>query len=131
MKKVLTKLKLKATYGLVGNDQIGNLKDRFFYLSNINMKAGGYTFGTDLTYSRPGIAINRYADPDITWEIARKADFGVELGLWNALDIQADYFFDKRKNILQTRADIPSTRGWDIRRPPMSARRTPRVSKSR
>lgn len=111
VKKVLTKLKLKATYGLVGNDQIGNLKDRFFYLSNINMKAGEYTFGTDLTYSRPGIAINRYADPDITWEIARKADFGVELGLWNALDIQADYFFDKRKNILQTRADIPSTMG--------------------
>lgn len=29
VKKVLTKLKLKATYGLVGNDQIGNLKDRF------------------------------------------------------------------------------------------------------
>ncbi len=111
VKKVLSKLKLKATYGLVGNDQIGNLSDRFFYLSNINMAAGGYTFGTDLEYSRPGIAINRYADPDITWEIANKLDLGVEIGLWNALEIQADYFTDRRRNILQARSDIPTTMG--------------------
>lgn len=110
-KKVLTKLKFKATYGLVGNDQIGNLSDRFFYLSNINMRASGYTFGTDLEYYRQGILINRYADPDITWEIATKADLGIEIGLWNVLDIQADYFTDRRRNILQARADIPSTMG--------------------
>ncbi len=40
-KKVMNKLKLKATYGLVGNDAIGNTKDRFFYLSNVNVADAG------------------------------------------------------------------------------------------
>ena len=45
-KNVITKLKFKATYGLVGNDQIGSTDDRFFYLSQVNMNDGltsGYT----------------------------------------------------------------------------------------
>ncbi len=43
---IITKLKLKGTYGLVGNDNIGNAKDRFFYLSNVNLDNGDrkYTF---------------------------------------------------------------------------------------
>ena len=113
LSKVITKLKLKATYGLVGNDQIGALSDRFFYLSQIVMNTStyGYQFGTDLEYRKNGISITRYADYDITWEKAKKTDLGIELGLWNALDIQADYFIDKRHNILQERSDIPSTMG--------------------
>jgi len=37
LKNNINKLKLKATYGLVGNDAIGDANDRFFYLSNVNM----------------------------------------------------------------------------------------------
>lgn len=108
-----SKIKLKATYGLVGNDAIGPAKDRFFYLSNLNMSddGRGISFGDTYSYYRPGISISRYEDPYITWEVSRKANYGVELNLWNSLEIQADYFTEKRSNILQTRSDIPSTMG--------------------
>lgn len=104
-------LKLKATYGLVGNDQIGSRQDRFFYMSQIDMDGRGYTFGTDRGYGRSGVAINRYANDLITWEIAKKTNFGIELGLFQDLTILADYFRETRENILQTRYDIPSTMG--------------------
>ena len=111
--KTLSKLKLKATYGLVGNDAIGNKEDRFYYLSNLNMSddGRGISFGDTYSYTRPGISISRYEDPYITWEISRKSNFGIELNLWNSLEIQADYFRENRSNILQTRADIPTTMG--------------------
>jgi len=109
-KDVITTLKLKATYGKVGNDQIGSSYDRFFYLSQIDMSGAGYWFGTNRGY-RSGITIGRYANDLITWEIATKANYGFELGIHNDLTILADYFTEKRSNILQTRADIPTTMG--------------------
>jgi TonB-linked SusC/RagA family outer membrane protein len=112
-KNILSKLKLKATYGLVGNDAIGAVEDRFYYLSNLNMSDGGrgIAFGDTWGYSRPGISISRYEDPYITWEVSKKANYGIEINLWNDLEIQADYFRENRSNILQTRADIPTTMG--------------------
>lgn len=109
-KDVISNLKLKYTYGLVGNDQIGSSYDRFFYLSLISMSGGGYPFGYNKAY-RSGITINRYANDLITWEIAKKTNYGVELGLFNDLTILADYFTETRENILMTRTDIPSTMG--------------------
>lgn len=109
----VSKLKLKATYGLVGNDAIGKDKDRFFYLSNVNLNDGGkgYAFGTEFGYPLNGISISRYEDPFITWETAYKQNYGIELGLFNKIEIQADYFRENRKNILQERISIPSTMG--------------------
>jgi TonB-linked SusC/RagA family outer membrane protein len=110
---LFSKLKLRATYGLVGNDNIGNSSERFFYLSNVTMgdAARGYVFGYDFTYWRNGISIKRYSNPDVTWEISRKMNLAAEIGLWNALEIQAEYFTENRSNILQQRADIPVTMG--------------------
>lgn len=111
--KWLTKLKLKATYGLVGNDAIGADEDRFFYLSQVNMsnKDKGFTFGEDFNYTRQGISISRYADPTITWEVGRKMNLGFELNLWNSLEVQLDYFTEHRSKILQKRSFIPSIMG--------------------
>lgn len=111
LKDVFTTLKLKATYGKVGNDQIGSSSDRFFYLSQVNMTGSGYRFGTDLTYGRSGVSINRYANDLITWEIAKKTNLGIEISLFEDFDIIADYFHETRENILQTRSDIPTTVG--------------------
>lgn len=110
VKKVLTSLKLRATYGLVGNDQIGSLYDRFFYLSQVNMDGPGYWFGTNRQYLS-GVDIIRYPNPDITWEIAKKTDIGVDLSLFNDLSVIADIYWQTRRNILQTRADVPTTMG--------------------
>ncbi len=109
-KDVLSTLKLKATHGKVGNDQIGSSYDRFFYLSQINMEGSGFWFGKDRGY-RSGIEIIRYANDLITWEIATKSNLGVEIGLFNDLTVLADIFTETRSNILQTRLDIPTTMG--------------------
>ena len=64
-KDIVNKLKFKATYGMVGNDQIGEPTDRFFYLSNVNLNNGdkGYSWGTNFDYNVTGVSTSRYADP--------------------------------------------------------------------
>lgn len=112
LKEVIQTLKLKATYGLAGNDQIGSSSDRFFYLSNVNMNTGlGLSYGENFGFSRNGVSISRYANDNITWELAKKFDVGVEIGLWDWISIQADYYREKRSNILMDRQSIPATMG--------------------
>lgn len=105
IKSTISKLKLKATYGLVGNDQIGSSDDRFFYLSNVNLNndTRGYRWGTDGFYNVNGVSISRYANDQITWETAQKANLGIELSLWEKIDIVADLFSEYRTNILMDR----------------------------
>lgn len=110
LQDVISELKLRATYGLVGNDQIGSVYDRFFYLSRVNVSGAGYWFGLDRDYTS-GISIDRYANELITWEIAKKANIGIDLGLFNKLTLNAELFREERSNILQTRTDVPSTLG--------------------
>lgn len=113
LEKVVSKLKFKATYGLVGNDAIGSANDRFFYLSNLNMNNGNRKqyFGQDYAFAPDGISVVRYANDKITWETARKTNIGIELELFNKLEIQADFFHEYRSNILMDRTYIPSTMG--------------------
>ena len=112
--EAVSKLKLRATYGLVGNDAIGSDYDRFFYLSNINMdsNARGARFGAPGSYYQlNGVQVLRSANKDITWEVARKTNIGFELGLFNKFSIEADYFREHRSRILMDRVSIPSTMG--------------------
>ena len=113
MNKVIPKLKLKATYGLVGNDAIGDENDRFFYLSEVdpNDSGKGYWFGTNFDEGKPGVTVKRYDNRLITWERAKKANYGLELTLFDALNIQLDYFTEHRTNILMDRASIPADMG--------------------
>ena len=106
-------LRLKVTHGLVGNDEIGQREHRFFYMSNVNMMDGGrgMWFGDTWGHYRPGVSISRYGNPNITWEVAHMSNFGVEIGLWDALELHVDYFRQRRTHILQRRADIPTTMG--------------------
>lgn len=114
LKKKISKLKLKATYGLVGNDAIGDRNDRFFYLSRVNLidrDKQPISFGQDFEYRPSGVSISRYANEHITWETSTKTNLGIEIGLFDVIDIQADYFTEYRKNILMNRSAIPSTMG--------------------
>jgi TonB-linked SusC/RagA family outer membrane protein len=110
---VVDNLKLKGTYGWVGNDAIGNANDRFFYLSEVNMNnsAKGYVFGEDFGYSLNGVSISRYANELITWEISNKLNLGAEIGLFNKFEIMLDVYREHRKNILMSRSNIPTTMG--------------------
>ena len=112
---VISKFKLKGTYGLVGNDDIGAI--RFFYLSDVNVSGGyGFTSGYNFGKRRVGTRINNYSNPLIGWEVSYKTNLGIELGLFdNSLEFIGDIFHDRRINILQTRADLPSEMGlWSI-----------------
>src|SRR3546814_210672 len=112
LKKTITNLRLRATYGLVGNDAIGSAQDRFFYLSNVDMEAAGAEFGEeDNGYIRPGVTVTRYANRDITWETARKFNLALELDLYDRLQLRVDYFREHRYNILMTREFIPPSMG--------------------
>ena len=110
----ISNLKLRATYGLVGNDAIGSEYDRFFYLSNVDMNSSARTarFGVPGSYySRTGVAVTRSANENITWEVARKTNLGFELGLFDKFTMEADYFNEHRSNILMNRTSIPATMG--------------------
>jgi TonB-linked SusC/RagA family outer membrane protein len=113
LKSVLNNLKLKATYGLVGNDAIGTDDERFFYLSRVSMRSGQRRagFGTFGSSSMNGTIIDRYANEDITWETSQKMNLTAEIGLFKKIDLQVEYFDEHRYNILMERANIPTTMG--------------------
>ena len=113
IKRIIPKLKFKATYGLVGNDQIGSANDRFFFLSEVNMNnaARGATFGSEFGYSRNGVSISRYENQNIAWEIAAKTNLGLEMSLLKGFEINVDVYKEHRKNILMNRAYIPHSMG--------------------
>jgi TonB-linked SusC/RagA family outer membrane protein len=114
LKPTVSLLKLKGTYGLVGNDAIGGSDDRFFYMSDVNLNNSGkqpWAFGNNLTNRPSGISINRYANDLITWETSGKVNLGIEISLFDKIEILADVFKEKRKNILQDRTSVPATMG--------------------
>ena len=113
---VVSNLKFRASFGWVGNDQIGNTSDRFFYLSNVNLGDGNYgaSFGELNGYVRPGVSISRYANDKISWERSEQINFGMDLKLFNAIDIVVDAFKQTRSNILQARSNIGSTLGLSV-----------------
>ena len=110
-KSVVSKLKLRASYGIVGNDAIGS--GRFLYLSDINMNDSKYgaNFGYNFDYHRDGISVKRYSDPEITWEKSTKTNFALEFTLFDDLNVTAEYYTERRKSILQQRASIPASMG--------------------
>ncbi len=110
---VISNLKLRATYGLVGNDAIGSADERFFFLSEINMNDGGRAmqFGENYGYRRNGISVINYPNPDITWEVAYKKNLALEMTLLGKLSLVAEVFQERRTNILMPRSFIPTTMG--------------------
>ncbi len=111
--KVVSNLKLRYSYGLVGNDNIGSSSNRFYYLSEMSMNNSGLgaSFGETRNVSYNGIGVVRYANEAITWEKSYKSNYALELGLFKKLDIIAEYFTEHRTDIFMPRADIPNTMG--------------------
>jgi len=111
LKHLLPKAKIRATYGLVGNDALGD--ERFLYLSNVNMNDEGRraTFGRDYGYWRNGVSVSRYSNPDITWEKSLKTNVALDLNVLNSWDIIVEGYWEKRTNIFMQRTATPATMG--------------------
>lgn len=105
----ISMLKIRGSYGQVGSDQFAGR--RWPFISEYNGTAG-YQFGETLSNGIGGIGEGAMANPDITWEVSTKSNVGLELGLWdNMLSLKADYFMEKRSNILITRNTVPGVIG--------------------
>ncbi|MDD3909525.1 MAG: SusC/RagA family TonB-linked outer membrane protein [Proteiniphilum sp.] len=111
LNNLFPQFKLKATYGLVGNDAIGSNNDRFYYLSQVDMNASrNVNWGAMMNYNPAGIDVSRYANDRIGWETAYKTNVGAEISVKGGLSANIDIFHERRKNILLTRV-IPQTMG--------------------
>ncbi|WP_202618211.1 SusC/RagA family TonB-linked outer membrane protein [Arcticibacter tournemirensis] len=111
---VLSFVKIRGSYGEVGNDQIGGR--RYLFLPNTWGSAGGYNFGnSNGTSVNPGVggAIEgALGNPEVTWERARKTNVSVDLNfLGDRLTLVGSWFQEKRNNILVTSGVIPGTFG--------------------
>lgn len=104
--KYLTWLKFRASYGLVGNDSMGGL--RFLYQDDNKIQSGnGFVQGLGGKIVKEGLIGNK----SITWELSKKMNLGVEIGLFKDFRINVDYFYEKRDQILLKRRTVPSFQG--------------------
>ena len=104
---VITNLKIRGSWGLVGNDQIG--AERYNYMSNIELQSGdlGFTTGKDQNTTYYGPKYLRYPNPDITWEVGSKFNIGMDLTLFNDFNLTFDIFKEIRRDIFMERQSIP------------------------
>ncbi|HJG14444.1 MAG TPA: TonB-dependent receptor [Bacteroides xylanisolvens] len=116
-------LKLRVSYGLLGNQNIGN------YPYAAVVKPGyGYYLGDDKSLA-PGVAQTTLSNSDISWEKSKQFDVGIDLSLWNGLlSITADYYIKNIYDMLLTfplpyyagmqpaysNAGDMSNKGWEI-----------------
>ncbi|TVT43269.1 TonB-dependent receptor [Hymenobacter setariae] len=101
----LDNLKLRGSWGQSGAFPYinGNIAD-FQYLSPYTpYSPAGVIGGTAVQ----GLYEARQGNPDITWERANKTDIGLETSLWKGLlNLEVDFFYEKRANVLTTRASV-------------------------
>lgn len=98
----LSNLKLRVSYGLTGNSDIGQ------YRSLAMLGSTTYVFGGDRA---PGMVIGELANPNLKWEKTAQWDVGVDFGvLDNRLSLEADFFLKKTKDLLYE-APVPATSG--------------------
>ena len=95
-------LKLRASYGLMGNDAVSN----FDYLTGYNISSGFYMFDGK---PFPIISSAGLANRLVTWETMKIANIGIEGTLWNGgLGFELDVFYRLREDILALPdSDIP------------------------
>lgn len=97
-------LKLRASYGIIGNDKMG--AGRFLFDQTYSWK-NAYLFGTGSSTSG-GFGSDMLSNSNITWERERMMNIGIDAVLYNTLSIGLDYFNEQRKDILaQPYASVP------------------------
>ncbi|MDR2139480.1 MAG: TonB-dependent receptor [Tannerella sp.] len=104
--EILTNLKLRASYGKVGNDKLD--KTRFLYLSSITENNGGWV--SSLGYGRY-VSQGKMGNDKLSWEVAEKQNYGVDLQLLNSLSLSVDVFNENREGILISRGTVPELQG--------------------
>ena len=102
IKNTLTELKVRASYGTLGNQSIGG-----YYPTAQTLTISSFS-GNDNIW--PIVALNTLANRNITWETSEMYDVGIDAVLWNKFSVTADWYYKTTYGILMT-LDIPSTIG--------------------
>jgi TonB-linked SusC/RagA family outer membrane protein len=104
--ELLSNLKIRASFGQVGNDQLGGT--RFLYLSSISENGGGPV--SSLGYGRY-ISQGKMGNEELSWEVATKQNYGLDVQLLGSLSLSVDVFKEKRDKILISRGTVPELQG--------------------
>lgn len=105
---VIDDLKLRAGWGLTGNNRIGDFDA--FNLFSVNASSG-YVLGETQSFV-PGAYQRNLAVPDLKWETTEQTNIGLNLGLFKNLDVTVDYYFKRTRDLLLFAEMSPST-GFD------------------
>lgn len=111
-KHIVSNLKIRASWGLVGNDRGDN---RFMYLPEITLSSADlrYITGRDQNYTQDGPDYIRFGNDDLQWEVGEKINLGLDLGFWNeSLNISVDVFRENRTKIFMERQSVPDILGF-------------------
>lgn len=120
IKKVVNYFKVRATLGMVGNDNYAG--QRFLYLpgsygygqNNDHNGPGGF-FGQNIGNAKPGAWEATQSNPYAKWETAVKQNYGLDFNILNDhLSVSADYFVEKRRDILRTPDYLPGILGMTL-----------------
>ncbi|WP_165933505.1 TonB-dependent receptor [Arundinibacter roseus] len=93
--------KLRASWGTLGNNGIGNYEWQEFY------RASNYAFGGTIV---PGLTYNTFGNPQITWESTDVLNIGADIRLFNTLNLDLNYYKKSTRNILSN-LPIPLVNG--------------------
>ena len=113
----LDQFKIRASWGEVGNDKLSGR--RFPYITLIGTDDGGaYSFGEFKTNRVQGYRISTLGTPNLTWEVAKKYDVGIDFSiLGGKFTGTVDWFMDRRDDIFMERNQMPLTTGLADRKP--------------
>ena len=105
--RYISLLKLRGSWGLAGNDQIG----LYDYLSTFNVTTGVY--GNEV---QTGMSPANFANPDLKWESTQTIDLGFDLSLFkNRIQLNFDYYVNTTKDLLYN-LQLPATTGFSTMR---------------
>lgn len=115
LRDIVSKLKFRVSFGRTGNDNTGGA--RFLYRQTMKQNAGTYNLGFGSNGATGGVGNgiieDRFAAPYLSWEIEDKQNYAIDLGLFeNRIDIQAEYFNNKRHGILLQRRTVSNVTGF-------------------
>lgn len=113
----IDRLKIRASYGIVGSDQAGR-RARFIYLGDVYNrdvdKYYGYNFGNQIPDFKPGVNEASIGNEEVTWETAEKQNFGIDISIFDQLTFNLDYFHEYRSDILMYRNSDPEWLAMDL-----------------
>lgn len=110
LRNVVSRLKVRGSFGLVGNADAGT---RFLYLPVISLQGDpNFTTGDgELSFSAKGPVWTRFGNDDISWEVGHKLNVGMDISLYNVLNLSVDFFSELRKDIFQENQMLPNYMG--------------------